>query len=181
MMISINLLPPEFASQDLKQKRFYKLQIFGVAVIIVMVFLSSLTVSLRILQSQKIGQVQNELTAAEQKVSSQRDKEASLAVLKNRLSVINQYINTPSKQVSMYTLVNKLIPNSIVIATLVVDRSGSVILTAIAPDSQILDSFLTDLTNKEKNQDKIGQLEIDGLSRGRDNSFRLSLKIKPKV
>ena len=50
--VTINLLPLEFREQDLNNAKFYKVQIIGVAVVLLIIFLSSLTVALRILQSK---------------------------------------------------------------------------------------------------------------------------------
>ena len=52
--ISINLLPKEFTAEEIKQGKFYKIQAVGISVILLMVFLSVLTISLRIFQSSKI-------------------------------------------------------------------------------------------------------------------------------
>ena len=52
MKIAINLLPIEFTEQEVKRAKFIKIQTIGVFVILLMVFLSSLSVALVILQSQ---------------------------------------------------------------------------------------------------------------------------------
>ena len=66
--ISINLLPPEFLAEDIKRIKFVKIQTIGIGIVLVMIFLASLTVSLRILQSYNIAQIQNKLGQIEEKV-----------------------------------------------------------------------------------------------------------------
>ena len=61
--IAINLLPYEFREQEIKRTKFYKLQSIGIGIIMLMVFLSSLTVALRVLQSQNISQIQKQVAA----------------------------------------------------------------------------------------------------------------------
>lgn len=178
--IAIDLLPLEYREQQLKGIKFIKIQSIGVATILIMVFLSSLTIALRILQSQNILQIQNRITQSEQRVSDQKNNEAALFLLKNRLATINQYIDVPSKQSEIYKLVTQLIPPSVILSAFSVDKSGEVLIVAVAPDSTSVDSLVNNLTDKSSNQDKISQVSLENINSGRDGVYRLSLKIKPK-
>ena len=180
MKLSINLLPIEFTQAEFKRAKFYKVQAIGVSVILSMVFLSSLSVALRILQSQNIKGVQSQVSASEQKVSDRKDIQASLLLLKNRLAVINQYLNSSSKQTQMYQLLDKLIPQSVLINSISFDKVAEVTILAQVPDSQTLDLLVDNLTNESSNDKRINQVSIDTISRGRDGAYRISMKIKPK-
>lgn len=176
--IAINLLPEEFISSRIKEMKFYKLQTFGVAVTLFLVFLSSLTVALRILQHQRIDQVQKQLETAQQKVLSFKDIEVTLMVLKNRLTDIDKYIGTASLQSELYNLVNAILPSSVSISSLVIDRSGQITISAVIPDSSSLDTVTTNLLDKSNSG--LTQVSIDSLSRGRNGAFRINLNIKSK-
>lgn len=180
MRIAINLLPPEITTQALKQAKFYKIQAIGVAIILVMTFLTSLTLALRILQSRNMTLYQAKAAKAEQQVSDLKGVQASLLVLKSRLTVISQYLGVLSKQTSMYQLIEKLIPPSVAVNGITVDNTGGVLLTVLVPDSVSLDNLVDNLTTKENNEGKISQISIENLSRGRDNLFRVSFKIQQK-
>lgn len=177
--ISINLLPPEIMAQELKKAKFFKVQFAGIAIVLVMVFLTSLTVALQILQSRSIAVIQATLAEEEQKVTDLKDTQASLFLLKNRLNVINQYFGTSSQQSSMYKLLDKLIPVSVLINAITIDKTGGVILLATVPDSLILDNLVSNLTTQEINDGKISQVSVETLNRGRDGFYRISFKIKP--
>lgn len=178
--ISINLLPPEILAEQIKGSKFYKIQLIGIAVILLLIFLSSLTVALRILQSHNISEVQAKVDAAQQQISGLRSTEASLLLLKNRLAIIDQYLGVPSKQSSIYTLLDKLISSSVAINSMTIDKTGDAVLLVSAPNSDNLESLVESLTIKESNEDKISQVSIDSLNRGRDGLYRVSLKIKAK-
>ncbi len=154
MKISINLLPPEVMTQELKNKKFYKIQLVGIATILVMVFLTSLTLALRILQSRSMDIYQARLTQAEDKASGLKNAQASLYLLQNRLSVIGKYLGVPSEQSSMYQLIDKLIPPSIVINAITVGKSGEIVFQAFAPNSGSLESLINNLTEKDSNDGK---------------------------
>ena len=177
--ISINLLPPEITAEEIKKARFYKTQAIGIMVILTVAFLTSLTLTLRILQSHNVTLIKMQLAQAQQRVSNLQNTEASLFLLKNRLTVIDQYLGVPSKQALMYKLLDNLIPQSVVINSITVDKTGEVALFALAPDSASLDTLMNNLTAKENNKGKIGQVSIESLNRGRDETYRINLKIKP--
>lgn len=178
--ISINLLPQELAVEEKKRAKFLKVQAFGVATILLLIFLASLTIALRILQSQNIRQVQANLSQTEEKISDLKDRQVSLFILKDRLTTIEKFLGVPSKQSSIYQLINKLLPSQVIVSSMSVDRAGEVLIVAVVPETDILDNLITSLLSKERNEDKISQVNIENLNRGRDGIYRISLKVKPK-
>lgn len=178
MKIAINLLPIDYIQEEVKKTKFYKIQAIGIAVILLMVFLASLVVALRVLQSQNIKVAQTQVSAQEQKISDLKDKQVSLFILKDRLSVIDKYLNTSSKQVSLYQLLDKLIPPSVVVSSVAVDKAGQIVLSCLVPDSQTLDEVVSNMTDTKINQNKISQVSLDNISRGRDGVYRVGFTIK---
>lgn len=178
--ISINLLPPEIITEQSKNTNFYKIQFFGVAIILILIFLTSLTLALQILQNRNLVTAQAKLLESEQKVAGLKKTQVSLFILKNRLAVISQYLGVASKQASVYKLINKLIPSSVVISSISVDRGGTIVLLALIPDRESLDQTLNNLTDKERNEDQFNQVAVEALNRSKDGVYRISMKIKPK-
>lgn len=179
--ISINLLPEEFRAEDLKNAKFYKTQAWGVAIILTMVFLASLTAVLRIIQNQNILQIQTKLARAEERVSGLKNTQASLYILKNRLTTINQYLETPSSQSQLYKIITKLLPASVTLNSISVSNTQEVLLLVTTPDGNAIDSLITKLTAKENNEGKISQVSIENINRGRDGIYRVNLKIKASL
>lgn len=180
MKISINLLPSEILEKELKQTSFYKIQFIGIAVILIMVFLSSLSVALRILQNKNISVARVALNELQQKVTGLKDTQESLFLLKNRLAVISKYLGISSGQTEIYNLLERLIPPFVVINTVTIANTGNVALIATAPDVTSLDTLITNLTAKDSNEGKINIVSVENLSRGRDGFYRVSFEIKPK-
>lgn len=180
--ISINLLPEEFRAEEVRRTKFYKVQFISISIVLFMIFLSILTVSLRILQNGHLQTAQVKVTNAEAKISSESllTKQEQLLILKNRLTAINQYLATPSQQTEMYSLVNSLLPPGIVINAASVGSGGTVSISALTSDENTLDSLFADLLDKQKNEGKISQVSIEALSRGRDGVIRLSFRVEGK-
>lgn len=179
--ISINLLPIEFKQEEFKRTKFYKVQTIGVAIILVMTFLASLTVALRIIQSQKISQTKSRLSQAEEKVSNLKTVQASLVLLKDRLTAIDQYLGFPSQQTQMHQLVSELLPANANVSSISVDSGGEAIILVTVSDSSSLEFLINNLTSRDKNQGKISQVSLENINRGRDGVYRINLKIKPKA
>lgn len=178
--LSINLLPEEFRIEELKRLKFSKVQTIGIIVIMVMVLTSALTVGLRFLQSQSLTRLQARLAQDEEKVSSLKTTQGSLILLKDRLSTISKYLETPSEGVYLYSLINKLLPSTININSVSIGKDGEILLLAVTQDSEGLEEFFTNLISEDTNEKKISEVGVDNLSRGRDGLYRLNFTIKPK-
>lgn len=179
MKVSINLLPAEFTAEELKRSKFYQVQIIGIAAILLMIFLSSLTVALRILQSQDIKGVQGRVVGAEEKITELKGTQASLIFLKNRLTILQKYLGTQSKTVSLYQFLTNQIPKFVSLDSISVDKTGNMLILLHFQEIQEFDSLLAGLLDPEKNEGKIKAVSLESLSRGRDRLFRVNLKVEP--
>lgn len=178
MKISINLLPAETIAEEAKRSKFYKIQFIGVAVILILIFLTSLTLALQILQNNNIASAQAKVAESEGKVVSLKNTQVSLFILKNRLNTIGAHFGVPSKQSAMYEIIDELTPLSVSVSTVSVDKTGTVTLLASTSDRESLDEFISNLINKETNKNLISEVAIDTLNRSKDGYFRISLRIK---
>lgn len=176
----INLLPEEFKIEELKRAKFYKIQYVGIATIMLFTFLSTLTIALRILQSKEVSQIQNNLTLEEKRISDQKTTQASLLLLKNRLTAINQYLGQTSKQVQMYELIGGFIPPSMQVTSFSVDSDGQALILASTANKDALDDFINRTVVDQAGLAKIAGISLESLTRGKDGVYRLNIKIKPK-
>lgn len=180
MKIAINLLPIELKVEQIKKAKFYKIQTIGIVAIMFVVFMASLTVALSILQNHNMAQIQKKITASEQKVSELKSTQASLLLLKNRLTTINQYFEIPSRQSQLYKLLTDSLPGSVSINSVSISKDDNIIVLAYAGNIKDVDSLITNLTSKDKNQDKVSKLSLESISRATDGSYNLSFNIKAK-
>jgi hypothetical protein len=177
--MAINLLPQEFRLEELKRAKFFKIQTVGVGVILFMALLASVSVGLRILQSQNITSIQENLADTEQRVLAHKDVQGSLLLLKNRLTAVGKYLEVPSEGVYMYGLISKLIPSTVTINSMSIGRDGEILVLAVSKDSTALDELFNNLTSQETNEGKIKEVSMENLSRGRDGIYRINFTVKP--
>lgn len=178
--LMVNLLPSEILLQRRQSVKLALINKLSIASLLVLIFFASATLGLRISQNFALKNAQQNLVYAEDKVSSFKDKEVEMAVLKQRLNSIKSLLGGDSKITTIFNLVVFLTPSDIQITEASVDKNGSMILTLVAPGLPSLETLISNLGSKEKNSDLISKVELQGLSLGRDSTYRLVLKITPK-
>lgn len=177
--ISINLLPAEFSAAELKRAKFVKIQAIGISIVLLMIFLSSLTFSLRILQNQSIKTVSGRVLATEEKITDLKGTQASLIFLKNRLDILQKYLGTQSKVISLYQFFTNQLPPSASADSISIDKENNLVVLILFQDIGEFDSLLVNLLDPQKNEGRVKEVSLDSFSRGRDGLFRVSLKLEP--
>lgn len=175
--ISINLLPKLEAEILARQKKFRKIQLFGTIVVVILFCLVSLTFASAFIQNLRLKKSEANLKQAKEQVEQFKQTEMSLLVLKDRLKEIERLKSKPSKQALLYKLLNNIVPVSISIDIITIDRhsNGDLILTS--QDVKAVDTFLNNLLDKQKNEDLIKSLSLDNFSRNKDGIYRIALKL----
>ena len=177
--VAINLLPQEFSQKQSELKKLRSIQAASALIILLMIFLASVTLALRIIQLREFQRVEVKAKEAESEVSELKDTEASLTILKNRVDIIRQIKNFPSKTATLFDEALKLIPAEILVSSSSVDRNGIILLSTISPSSGSLGKLLGNILGTEKSE-LFKKVEIESLSSGRDGVYRANFKILPK-
>lgn len=175
-MISINLLPPETLLFIRQSRRLKLISAISMTFFISLIFFTTLTLVLRILQNTKLKQVSGNLQQAQAKISELKDKESYAVVLKTRLSSIEK-LTADSKIVSVFNLISALVPADTALSSFGIDKNGNIKLSASSPSSESLEAFVSNLSSKEKNSGLISKIDLDTLALGKDGSIKYGLKI----
>lgn len=176
--ISINLLPKQEAEIVAKQKKFKKVQFIGTMVIAGLLFLISATFGLVIFQNSRLKQSDSNLTQAKKDVEQSKTKEVTLLVLKDRIKEIQRLKDQPSKSALVLEMVNKLVPQSVSLSIISIDKNSNANLTLNSSDVEALDNLLSDLIDQQKNEDLVTSVTLDNFSRGKEGTYRVALKLK---
>lgn len=178
--IIINLLPKEFTLAQVEQSKFKKIQIIGWSIIALLLLVSAATFGYRVLQLQELVKTDSQLEVAVSDVKKLQKKEVAINILKSRVDSISGLTNTPSKQRAAFDLLGRLVPPQVTINILTIDRNGNVTVALTLPNSDTVDSLMSNLVSKEKNEGKVSQVTVDGLSRIVDGGYRTNLTIQTK-
>lgn len=175
--ISINLLPKEILLQRQQNTKLRFLTVLSMGLLILLIFLSSATLAMRIAQNLEFRKASDNVVYAQEREASLKSKEAQLVFLKERLSLIDSFSQKDKKIKEMFNLVLNLIPLDIQISELSVDKTGNMVILLSTNNLFSLEKMTEDLGNKEKNSNLIKKISMEGLTRGKDGIFRFSLKI----
>ncbi|MDO8570490.1 MAG: hypothetical protein Q7R97_02795 [Candidatus Daviesbacteria bacterium] len=178
--LMINLLPQDIILKRKQHSKFALISKISIAVLVVLVFLTSTTLALRFSQALKLKETEQGLVVAEGKINSMTDKEGQLIALKKRLDSISSILGGDSKRKSIFNMVVYLIPPDIQVLELSVDKSGNMIISLNSSSLLSIQTLFSDLGEKEKNSDLISKVNLEGLSMGRNAVYTFSLKITPK-
>lgn len=175
--ISINLLPPELALAQKGQDKFRLLQRLGIGVVMLLLFLASVAVSLRIFQTGQMGKIKSEIAIQEERVNGLKTKEASLAVLKNRVSLISEIVKTSTDQSDLYTEFIGRVPPGVNLSAFTLSGDGNILMAASMPNHQALSALIGHLTI---GSGAFRKVTIESLSRSKGGEYRASLSIQTR-
>lgn len=175
--ISINLLPGEIALLEKDKKKRSTLIKIGTSIVVGMIVLTSLVLSIRIIQNRTVDQATLDFKNSQNKVLALKDREAVVSVLKTRLTNIKNLTQQTSKQAQSYNLITALVPQSMDILTLTLSKTGTIELSTETNDVEVMSQFFNTLVDPQSTQGKISSVKIDSLSKAANSLYRMDLTI----
>ncbi len=175
--ISINLLPHEVLLERLQSSKTILINRISIGVLIIVIIVTAIILILKISQNREVEQVNNQTKVAEDKVIAEKSKEETVYALKNRLNSIQSLFNSDKKVKDMFNLVVFLTPPKVILYDFAVDKNGTVVASFRSNSLSAISTLFDDLGNKEKNSNLISKIDLDGISLGKESTYRFSLRI----
>lgn len=179
-VLAINLLPPDVLREQEHRGKLSLINKISVSVLVLLTFFTSVTVALRVAQSSELSKTTDNFAYAQEKISTLKDKEEQLVILKQRLSMMQSLIGTDLKKKALFNLILYLTPLNTQITDLSIDKKGTIALSFNTDSLSNVDKLIGDLASKEKNSDLITKIDLDSFSSGRNGLYYATLKITPK-
>ncbi len=179
--ISINLLPI-----DLKEnkKLLYKKKLVNLIssiTVVILIVVTGILVILSVIQNSQVGKEETDISRLENTLSSLKEKEASVVILKKRLASISQVIKHKYPQTDSFLLVSSLLPENVTLQNFVAEQPNTVTLQGIAANAASLQHFFDNLTDPKINEGKITKTVISNLNRGNSPQLNFDLEVSVKV
>lgn len=175
--ILINLLPKEIILQKEKNSKLVFINRLSIGMLVALVFFTSTTGALRILQNSELEEAKKGLAYATERVSGLKSKEEKMFILKERLGLITTLIEGDVKRKEIFNLVVYLTPPEMQISEALVDRNGQLTATFSSPSLSAVQTLIGNLSDKEKNSGLVSKVSLEGLSLGKDSTYRFTLKV----
>lgn len=175
--ITINLLPGEVKvlEKDLRKRSFlFKISI---GILVGMIGFTSLILVLRLFQNRSVEHLNQQLQASQVKVAAYKNQEGLLVYLKQRLDTIRSLNQQGSTPVQPYNLVTALVPSSMDILLLNIDKPNTVIISTEAVDTGTIEQYFNNLLSTRTNQGKVSKIQIDSLSKGLGSMYKIDLTL----
>lgn len=178
--IAINLLPQEILFARKQSTKLSLINKLSIALLVIMVFFTSATLVVRFIQNSDLNRVKDGLAYAESRVTSFREKEVQLAVLKKRLALIDSITLGDAQRKAMFNLLVNITPPDVSISDMAVDRGGNISASFNSQSLASIDVLFSNLSSQDKNLDLINKVDLDGISVGKSFNYRFALKIFSK-
>lgn len=179
--ISINLLP-----LNLKENKhlLYKKKLVSAASIgflgLLVVF-SIVLIALSVIQNRQLESETASLAKAQLTLSSFKEKEAAVIILKKRLDSISQIMKQKYPQTDSFLLIDSLLPPETTIQSFRVDQTNIVNLQGSSETASSLQQFFDNLTDPKINEGKVIKTVISNLNRGSSPKLGFDLAISTKI
>lgn len=175
--VSINLLPGEILLERTHSSKLVLINKISISVLIIVILITAAMLLLKISQNKEIERINNQVKTAEDKVVAQRSKEETVVALKNRLNFIQTLMGSDESVTSMFNLSSSLIPPEINLYEAMIDKNGTMTASFTSKSLSAINSFFNNLGSKEKNSNLISKVDLDGISLGKDSTYRFALRI----
>lgn len=178
--IAINLLPQEILFQRRQGSKLTLINKFSIGALLVMVFFASATLVLRLTQSGNLKKAEANLTYAENRIQNLKYKEGQFWLLKDRIRLIQAILDSDAKRKAMFNLIIFLTPPDVQISDIAVDKNGGLSVMMSTQSLYSIDALIASLADQDRSGDLVGKADMDGLTLGKNSTYRFSLKISPK-
>lgn len=175
--ISINLLPQTVLLERIQSSKTNFVYKVSISILVLVIIITVGVIFLRVVQNNENNKVNSAVKLSEDKVFSFKDQEQTVFALKNRLDMISTLVGNDAKVKTIFSLIIYLTPPEVGLYDAAVDKNGTMTATFTSTSLNAVDTLLSNLSNKEKNLNLISKVNLDGISLGRDATYRFSLKI----
>lgn len=161
--ININLLPEEFlVEKKLGVKRALYLRISIIIFVAVLIITSSILL-LRLTQSQSLQALEGDLESKRNSITSMKENESAVFILKNRLDKIAQISQKESVPVHGYNLLSSIVPPGANMLAFSMTKENMITTTIETGDTSVLDALFNNLLDPKTSKGFITAVKLENI------------------
>lgn len=161
--INLNLLPEEFlVEKKLGVKRSLFLRI-SIIIFVTFLILTSTILLLRLTQSQSLQALEGELEGTKNSITTLKENETAVFMLKNRLDKIAQISKKESVPIQGYNLISSIVPPGANILGFSMTKETQIEATFETENTDTLDLLFNNLLNPELNKGHIIAIKLESI------------------
>jgi Tfp pilus assembly protein PilN len=175
--IKINLLPPEIKEKAKKEAKQSLINKISIALLGVLILITSSILAVVIFQGATVNLLNTEIENEKSRIQSQKDTEAIVFLLKNRIDTINQFTNKRYKQREVFDLITSLFPQGVALKTVLIDKTTKVVVVGQTDNTFSLQAFFDNLTDPQTNEGKIANVTVESLNNNQPGKINFELSV----
>lgn len=179
--IVVNLLPNEIVIERVKLAKLANINRLSIGILVALVVLSAGIFSLRFTQNGEVVHITQSLAAEEQKITSLKDKESQVIVLKQRLGDISKLNKGDEKITDMMNLIVGATPIDVEITDVAISKEGNVTVTFSSPSNEKIEELIDNLLTQGGEIGLLSKINLEGVSLGKDGIYRFGMRITTPV
>lgn len=178
--LSVNLMPQELEASKKDKSNFYLVRNICIAIMLVFLSIAAIITGLTFYQGTRLKGAENRLKDIEGKILALKEREKLLFSLKQRISSIKDLVSEPAKSTDSFNFITDIIPTSVKIIQISIDKVGKVTFTGEVDDVDNLEFFFNDLAVPQEKNIRIARVDLENLSLAQDKKYRFEVVISLK-
>lgn len=177
--IKLNLLPPEIKELAKKHAKQSLVNKISIGLLGFLILVTSSILAGVIFQGVSLNSLNTQIEKEKARIGREKDTEAVVRLLKNRIDTINEFSGKKYKQREVFDLITGLFPQGVNLNSLQINKTPRVVLQGETGSTIALQDFFDNLTNPKNNEGKITAVVVENMNRnlqGRIN-FELSISL----
>lgn len=175
--IKINLIPEEIKEKARKEAKQSLINKISIGLLGLLIVTTSSILAIVIFQGATLNSLKADIEEEKSKVSSHKDIEAVVNLLKNRIDTINQFSNKRYKQRDVFDLLTSLFPNGVYLESIQIDKTQRVVMSGQTSETFSLKIFFDNLVDPKINEGKISSVTVNSLSRSQQGKINFELDV----
>lgn len=175
--IKINLIPEEIKEKAKKEAKQALINRISIAFLGLLIIATSGILATVIYQGATLSSLNVEIEQEKSRVSSYKDVEAVVNLLKNRIDTINQFTNKRYKQRDVFDLITSLFPVGVSLESIQIDKTSKVVISGETENTGALKILFDNLVDPKSNEGKIALVTVNSLNRTQQGKISFELNV----
>jgi hypothetical protein len=167
----INLLPRvELESESqLKTKKWLATGSTLILITLSLILIILLVIQIKIRSDEE--QINSSIIILEEKINSERDREAAIYALKTKLSVVTKILSEPARASEIIQFLDENSPSGVMLTNITLPDNKTVSFSGNAVDALSFGTLLSNLLHEDRGKRIFSTLKLDTLNLGKSSEY----------
>lgn len=175
--IKLNLLPPEIKNLAKKAAKQAKINRISIGLLGFLILVTSGILAAVIFQGVSLNSLNTQIEQEKSRITKEKDTEAVVRLLKNRIDTINEFGEKKYKQREVFDLISGIFPQGVTLKSIQIDKTPRVVVGVETENTVSLQNLFDNLTDPKTNKGKITSVVVESMNKNLLGKIRFELTI----